>query len=105
MPLVLTKLIEEAQQVAHRALYGDTLASMASALLLYRDMGFVEVEPYSIDPTPGAIYLRLDCVLLSTADQSIEHSQLPRLEVARTDRRIARWPTVSSTGSCTTPTA
>jgi hypothetical protein len=32
---------------------------MASALDLYRRRGFVEVGPYSNDPTPGAIYLRL----------------------------------------------
>jgi hypothetical protein len=32
---------------------------MAAALDLYRRMGFVEVGPYSDDPTPGAVYLHL----------------------------------------------
>jgi hypothetical protein len=34
-------------------------AELASARDLYRGMGFVETGPYSDNPTPGAIYLRL----------------------------------------------
>jgi GNAT superfamily N-acetyltransferase len=56
---LLAELIEEARRSGYRSLYGDTLANMASALDLYRSMGFVEVGPYSDNPTPGAIYLRL----------------------------------------------
>jgi GNAT superfamily N-acetyltransferase len=56
---LLAELIEEARRSGYRNLYGDTLASMASALDLYRSKGFVEVDPYSDNPTPGAIYLRL----------------------------------------------
>jgi len=57
--LLLARLIEEARLSGYRNLYGDTLATMTSALELYRNMGFEEVGPYSKDPTPGAIYLRL----------------------------------------------
>ena len=56
---LLAELIEEARRSGYRNLYGDTLATMASALDLYRSMGFVEVGPYSENPTPGAIYLHL----------------------------------------------
>jgi GNAT superfamily N-acetyltransferase len=56
---LLAKLIEEARRAGYRELYGDTLGTMTSALDLYRRMGFVEVGPYSDNPTPGAIYLRL----------------------------------------------
>ncbi|HXP87333.1 MAG TPA: GNAT family N-acetyltransferase [Bryobacteraceae bacterium] len=56
---LLARLTEEARLSGYRNLYGDTLTNMASALDLYRGMGFVEVGPYSDDPTPGAIYLRL----------------------------------------------
>jgi len=56
---LLTRLVEEARGLGYRTLYGDTLPSMASALALYRKMGFVETGPYSETPTPGAIYLRL----------------------------------------------
>ena len=56
---LLTRLVEEARGSGYRTLYGDTLPTMASALSLYRKMGFVETGPYSENPTPGAIYLRL----------------------------------------------
>ena len=56
---LLRRLTEEARRESYRDLYGDTLPTLASALDLYRCMGFVEVGPYSDNPTPGAIYLRL----------------------------------------------
>jgi putative acetyltransferase len=56
---LLEKLIEEARAVGYRAMYGDTLPSMAPALRMYQEAGFAEVPPYSPDPTPGAIFLRL----------------------------------------------
>jgi len=56
---LLLALVEEARRAGYRNLYGDTLTSMASALDLYRNMGFEEVGPYSHNPTPGAIYLHL----------------------------------------------
>jgi putative acetyltransferase len=58
--LLLERLIREARKVGYKELYGDTLPSMASALGMYRAMGFTEVGPYSANPTPGAIFLRLD---------------------------------------------
>jgi GNAT superfamily N-acetyltransferase len=56
---LLARLIAEARRSGYRHLYGDTLGTMAPALDLYRGLGFLEVGPYSDDPTPGAIYLRL----------------------------------------------
>ena len=56
---LLAKLVEEARGCGYRSLYGDTLPTMVSALDLYRETGIVEVGPYSENPTPGAIYLRL----------------------------------------------
>jgi GNAT superfamily N-acetyltransferase len=56
---LLARLIEEARRAGYRQLFGDTLGSMASALELYRRVGFAEVGPYAENPTPGAIYLRL----------------------------------------------
>lgn len=56
---LLARLIDEARVSGYRDLYGDTLATMASALDIYRRIGFVEVGPYSDIPTPNAIYLRL----------------------------------------------
>lgn len=57
---LVEKLAEEARLCGYRSMYADTLPVMASALALYREMGFVEVGPYSNNPTPNALYLRLD---------------------------------------------
>ncbi len=40
-------------------MYGDTLKSMRSALRLYKQIGFSEVAPYAVNPTPDAVYLNL----------------------------------------------
>ena len=57
---LLTRLREEARAAGYREMYGDTLESMQGALELYNRFGFQRVEPYSADPTPGAIFLRLE---------------------------------------------
>lgn len=56
---LLALLIEEARRCGYRTLYGDTLPAMSSALELYRQTGFETAGPYSENPTPGAIYLRM----------------------------------------------
>lgn len=56
---LLNRLIQEARNAGYRKMYGDTLTSMHSAMRLYRKAGFREVAPYSITPTPGAIFLEL----------------------------------------------
>src|ERR1700685_75125 len=57
---LLTWLIAEARAIGYDAMLADTLPSMASALELYERFGFRRVSSYSLDPTPGAIYLCLD---------------------------------------------
>jgi len=56
---LLEKLVEEARAAGYQQMYGDTLKSMLSALEMYRQFGFTEVPPYSPDPSPGAVFLRL----------------------------------------------
>jgi putative acetyltransferase len=56
---LLCRLLEEARSAGYREVYGDTLKSMTAALEMYRQIGFSEVAPYSSNPTPGAIFLRL----------------------------------------------
>jgi GNAT superfamily N-acetyltransferase len=56
---LVDRLINEARLAGYEEIYGDTLKSMKSALQLYHQIGFREVAPYSSDPTPGAIFLKL----------------------------------------------
>jgi len=56
---LLTRLITEARAAGYREMFGDTLTSMTSALQMYFEFGFSEVPPYSENPTPGAIFLKL----------------------------------------------
>src|SRR5262249_54218058 len=56
---LLTRLIAEARAEGYREMYGDTLASMREARGLYHQIGFSEIPPYSANPHPGAIHMRL----------------------------------------------
>jgi putative acetyltransferase len=52
-------VVAAARQSGDRALRLDTLASMAAAVAIYRAMGFREIEPYTPNPVPGALFLEL----------------------------------------------
>jgi GNAT superfamily N-acetyltransferase len=56
---LLEQLVEEARAAGYETMYGDTLETMREALELYKRFGFEESGPYSANPTPGAIYLKL----------------------------------------------
>jgi GNAT superfamily N-acetyltransferase len=57
---LVRRLLEEARGAGYREMYGDSLPGMTDALQLYRRLGFADCTPYSPDPTPGAIFLRID---------------------------------------------
>jgi GNAT superfamily N-acetyltransferase len=56
---LLARLVQEARAESYDEMYADTLESMESAQRLYTQMGFSIVAPYSANPTPGAIFLKL----------------------------------------------
>ena len=54
-----TEVIAAARQAGYTRLLLDTLPKMASAIALYRALGFAPCGPYSAAPTPGAIFFEL----------------------------------------------
>ncbi len=56
---LVEQVIARARAIGYETLYADTLPIMTDALNLYARMGFETTGPYTADPTPGAIFLKL----------------------------------------------
>ena len=52
-------VIDAAKQLGYARVVLDTLPKLASAIALYRDLGFGEIDPYLASPTPGALCFEL----------------------------------------------
>jgi GNAT superfamily N-acetyltransferase len=54
-------IIAEAKQIGYERMRLDTLPpKMNDAIVLYRSLGFKEIEPYYDNPVPGAKFMELD---------------------------------------------
>jgi len=58
--VLLDWIIQRARDLGYRELVADTMPEMTTALAMYQRAGFEITGPYSEDPTPGAVYLRLN---------------------------------------------
>ena len=56
---LLEWVIGEARAAGYREMLGDTMPVMRRALAMYERLGFQQTGPYTAEPIPGAIYLRL----------------------------------------------
>jgi putative acetyltransferase len=56
---LLEWVIAEARAAGYREMLGDTMPVMRRGLAMYERVGFQQTGPYTAEPTPGAIYLRL----------------------------------------------
>jgi GNAT superfamily N-acetyltransferase len=56
---LVEQVIAHAHAIGYETLFADTLPIMTDALSLYAKMGFETTGPYTADPTPGAIFLKL----------------------------------------------
>jgi ribosomal protein S18 acetylase RimI-like enzyme len=52
-------VIEAAKQIGYESMLLDTLPSMGPAIKMYRSLGFQEIEPYTVNPVPGALFMTL----------------------------------------------
>jgi GNAT superfamily N-acetyltransferase len=55
---LIDRLAAEAIAAGYWEMVLDTLPVMAEAVGLYRSAGFIETEPYTYNPVPGAMYFR-----------------------------------------------
>jgi ribosomal protein S18 acetylase RimI-like enzyme len=54
------QLLDAARDLGYRRMWLDTLPSMASAIALYRDLGFEPIAPYVYNPIEGALFFGRD---------------------------------------------
>jgi len=57
--ILAERIIQDAKKIGYEAMVLDTLASLESAVYMYRKMGFEEVEPYYDNPLKDVIYFEL----------------------------------------------
>jgi len=55
---LIERLADEAAVAGYSVMVLDTLPVMGEAIGLYRSAGFIEIEPYTYNPVPGAMYFR-----------------------------------------------
>lgn len=57
--VLVERIISEAKSRGYKFMRLDTLATMQSAIKLYKSFGFYEIPAYTFNPIPNAVYLEL----------------------------------------------
>lgn len=59
-PALAEAVISEARRIGYARMRLDTLPMMTEAAALYQRLGFREIDPYTVNPVPGARFLQLE---------------------------------------------
>jgi ribosomal protein S18 acetylase RimI-like enzyme len=57
---LMEAVIAEARRIGYREMRLDTLPSMTTAQAMYREAGFVPIDPYYDTPVGGTVFMALD---------------------------------------------
>ena len=57
---LMQAVIGEARRIGYREMRLDTLPSMTTAQAMYREAGFVSIDPYYDTPVGGTVFMALD---------------------------------------------
>jgi len=68
---LIARLIEEATDAGYAEMRLDVLAEFEAAQKLYRELGFVNADPVSFNPVPGAVFLGLKLGERRNAPQAV----------------------------------
>jgi Acetyltransferase (GNAT) family. len=60
-----TALIDEAIKLNYKTMFLDTLERLKPAIALYKNLSFIEIEPYYYNPLGGVIYMKKDLTSLN----------------------------------------
>jgi putative acetyltransferase len=53
-------VMDESRTIGYKKMKLDTLPTMATAITMYRSLGFKPTPPYRNNPVPGALFMELD---------------------------------------------
>lgn len=57
--LLAQKVIEDARAIGYKSMVLDTLGSLKSAIYLYENLGFQQIQPYYYNPLKDVLYFEL----------------------------------------------
>lgn len=58
--MLIRKIVEDAKEIGYEHMLLDTLPFLESAIHMYKNYGFYEIESYNDSPMDTSIYMRLD---------------------------------------------